>query len=378
MQNQSEMQPESLWDDLAPQLDDALGELSDGDRDALILRYFENRSAREIGETLGISVEAAQKRVNRAVERLRASLAKRGVTAGAAGLATTISAHAVQAAPPSLAAVISSSAIQSASTTAAKTLTMTSLQKILLPLTIVALAGAWVHQHREASRLHEEILALQAPAERLTARNAERPAAAARRENDDQSATGGGFMVAAGVWDGEWHGAINDDDDFTSFDHFGRPTTDAVERLGLTDEETVALTAAVAHLREEASAEFLTRSKLMGSGPGDGGSYLHSYHVTARPDRGRHFFDAFMKSFEEVLGHDRAATMRSGLEEDNFLGGMGKYELELTFTRGTGGGMSVDCVSRNPENGKVVRTLQSTMDSFEESFGKVFQFPKTH
>jgi hypothetical protein len=85
-----------------------------------------------------------------------------------------------------------------------------------------------------------------------------------------------------------------------------------------------------------------------------------------------------LKSFEEVLGHDRAATMRSGLEEDDFLGGMGKYELELTFTRGAKGRMSVDCVSRNPENGKVVRTLQSSMDSFEESFGKVFQFPESH
>ncbi len=58
-----------LWEQVAPHLEGAMGELGESDRDALLLRYFERKSAREMAHTLGISVEAAQKRVNRAVER---------------------------------------------------------------------------------------------------------------------------------------------------------------------------------------------------------------------------------------------------------------------------------------------------------------------
>src|SRR2546429_3361130 len=64
-------EPDALWEQIAPHLDDALSELSEADRDALFLRYFEDKSAREIALTLGVSDDAAQKRVSRAVERLR-------------------------------------------------------------------------------------------------------------------------------------------------------------------------------------------------------------------------------------------------------------------------------------------------------------------
>ena len=100
-------EPEVHWDQLAPHLDDALGELSEPDRDALLLRYFEGKSAREMAQVLGTSEEAAQKRVNRAVDRLRDILNRRGVTVGTKGLAVVIVANAVQAAPIGLSAAIS-------------------------------------------------------------------------------------------------------------------------------------------------------------------------------------------------------------------------------------------------------------------------------
>src|SRR5262249_5465953 len=68
------------WERIAPHLDAALGELNDLDRDAVLLRYFERKSAREMAQMLGVSDEAAQKRVSRAVERLREFFAKRGIT----------------------------------------------------------------------------------------------------------------------------------------------------------------------------------------------------------------------------------------------------------------------------------------------------------
>jgi len=103
-------EPEAVWEHIAPHLDAALGELSEPDRDALLLRYFERKSAREMAQTLGVSDDAAQKRVSRAVERLREFFAKHGITVGASGLAVAISANAVQAAPVGLAATISTAA----------------------------------------------------------------------------------------------------------------------------------------------------------------------------------------------------------------------------------------------------------------------------
>ena len=61
-------EPDAVWERIAPLLDAALGELSEADRDALLLRYFERKSAREMAQILGTSEDAAQKRVSRAVE----------------------------------------------------------------------------------------------------------------------------------------------------------------------------------------------------------------------------------------------------------------------------------------------------------------------
>ena len=51
---------ETQWEQVAPHLDDALGELNEAERDAILLRYFEKKSAPEIADLLGISNAAAQ------------------------------------------------------------------------------------------------------------------------------------------------------------------------------------------------------------------------------------------------------------------------------------------------------------------------------
>jgi len=69
---------DASWEEVAPHLDAALAELTEPDRDAVLLRYFENKTAHEMAAILGISAEAAQKRVSRAVGKLRENFAKRG------------------------------------------------------------------------------------------------------------------------------------------------------------------------------------------------------------------------------------------------------------------------------------------------------------
>jgi len=104
-------EPDAAWEEISPHLDAAIAELSEPDRDAVLLRYFENKPAQEMAAMLGISAEAAQKRVSRAVDRLRDLLARRGIKAGAGGFAIALSANTVQAAPVGLAKSISAIAL---------------------------------------------------------------------------------------------------------------------------------------------------------------------------------------------------------------------------------------------------------------------------
>lgn len=160
--------PDVPWEQIAPHLDAALGELNEPERDAVLLRYFEKKSAAEIGSALGISAEAAQKRVSRAVERLRDFFAKRGVSVGAGGLVVVISANAVQAAPVGLAVTISAAALAGTAATTStliaattKTIAMTTLQKTLVAATVAVLAGAGLYEARQAAQLRDQVESLQ-------------------------------------------------------------------------------------------------------------------------------------------------------------------------------------------------------------------------
>jgi len=97
--------------------------LGEKDRNAIVLRYFENKNLREVGAALGASEDSARVRINRALEKLRKFFTKRGVMLSAAVIATAVSANSVQAAPMGLAATISAATVKS-SMVAASTLTL--------------------------------------------------------------------------------------------------------------------------------------------------------------------------------------------------------------------------------------------------------------
>ncbi|HUD45362.1 MAG TPA: sigma-70 family RNA polymerase sigma factor [Candidatus Baltobacteraceae bacterium] len=160
--------PDVSWQHIAPQLDAALGELSESDRDALLLRYFERKSAQQMAQILGLSEEAAQKRVNRAVERLRDHFSKRNIAIDASGLAAVVSANAVQAAPVGLAATMSAAAALAgtaahASTlvAASKAIALTLLQKAAITATLALVAGAGIYEARQAAQFRAQYQALQ-------------------------------------------------------------------------------------------------------------------------------------------------------------------------------------------------------------------------
>jgi RNA polymerase sigma factor (sigma-70 family) len=125
-------QPDAdAWAQLAPLLDDALAELGETDRTALVLRFFENKTAREIAGALRMEEAAAQKRVARALEKLRAIFVKRGVTLTATVIAGAVAANSVQAAPVGLAVKVSVVAAKGAAVTTSITTIVKGTLKIM-------------------------------------------------------------------------------------------------------------------------------------------------------------------------------------------------------------------------------------------------------
>lgn len=103
--------PEPDWNQLRPVLDEAMHDLNEADREAVLLRFFEKRPYAEIGTRLGLSENTARMRVERALDQLHAALAKRGVTSTAAALGLALGAHAVAAAPAGIVERIGAAAL---------------------------------------------------------------------------------------------------------------------------------------------------------------------------------------------------------------------------------------------------------------------------
>ena len=104
----------TAWEQIAPLLEEAMGQLGETDRNVIVLRFFENKTAQGVAATLKLNEAAAHKRVSRALEKLRKYFMKRGVTLSATLIAGAVSANSVQAAPAGLAATVSTTAAKGA------------------------------------------------------------------------------------------------------------------------------------------------------------------------------------------------------------------------------------------------------------------------
>ena len=155
--------PDTALAEIAPVLDEAINELGADDRDAILLRFFERRNLRSVGEALGINENVAQKRVARAVHELANLLRRHGFTLPAAALATGLAAEAVTAAPAGLALSIAATvcagtgAAGSAALTSAKVAVMAKIKVGVICATLAAgLVTVLFLQHQSNVRLRAE------------------------------------------------------------------------------------------------------------------------------------------------------------------------------------------------------------------------------
>ena len=148
------------WERIRPLLDEAMASLAEADRDAVLLRYFKGQEFRVVGGALGISEDAAQKRVSRAIERLRAFFTQRDVTLTGAAIAGAVSANAVQGMPVGLATKITTAALAGTTLTTTTATLMTTLQKTIIGAALAAAVGAGLFETGRALRLRNEVQAL--------------------------------------------------------------------------------------------------------------------------------------------------------------------------------------------------------------------------
>ena len=142
-------------------LDQAVDQLNQRDRDAVLLRFFEGYSFAEIGAQLHLKENAARMRVDRALDKLRLSLAKRGFTSTAGALALSLAAEAVTAAPAGLAARVAGAALAGAGAAsgALTLIQIMSATKLKLGIAALVLAGGaatMVVQHQANVRLGDQ------------------------------------------------------------------------------------------------------------------------------------------------------------------------------------------------------------------------------
>ena len=140
------------WKEISPILDAAMGQLSAQDRNAVLLHYFEGKGFRAIGTVFRISDDAAQKRVTRALGKLRSILLRRGVKVSGATLATMLTASTAQSAPAGLSISVGSASLAWAAaagsagfgTLVVESLAAAKAQVLVGALAILLLGGAGV------------------------------------------------------------------------------------------------------------------------------------------------------------------------------------------------------------------------------------------
>lgn len=164
-------EPEENWDALRPVIDAALRELGERDREAVLLRFFENRGFAEIGQRLRLGENGARMRVERALDKLHGALARRGIRSSAAALGAALGAHAVVAAPSGLAATIASGVpvATGAAGLAGILMSVTKIQWAAGTAVLVAGALTGVVQYRANAALARDVAQLHAMADDVAA-----------------------------------------------------------------------------------------------------------------------------------------------------------------------------------------------------------------
>ena len=369
IQNEAAGEPD--WAALRPVLDDAMHELGDRDREAVLLRYFENRPFADIATACGLNENSARMRVERALEKLRLRLSRHGITSTTTALAVALSTQTIVAAPAGLAAAAANTSLVAAgaSSAALHFLEFMSMTKAKIALAgavaaVLAVGGYYVGQERTKAEwaLRTQAADLQiAELVRQRDENARLNAAgfqqarefAALREEHQQLVDQVRELTAAGTSRTPASGAAGDetagdeplspvrtladlqkrklvDARMTFIDRQGKIGDAFAELFHLTADEREVLQQEVERVRQQLDVAALAHAKASQDDAGNlvveippltGGAELYdqlldSFAQTLGPDRNALFFDLGTRQVEEALNsfgaEQRTLTVRRG------------------------------------------------------------------
>src|SRR5262245_44851105 len=103
---------QSAFQALLPLLDEALLSLREKDRTALLLRFYESQSLRDVGSAFGVSEDTAQKRVQSALEKLAEFFKRRGFKTASVVAATAALQHTATSASSAVAGAVITAALK--------------------------------------------------------------------------------------------------------------------------------------------------------------------------------------------------------------------------------------------------------------------------
>jgi RNA polymerase sigma factor (sigma-70 family) len=172
-------EPGTRLDEIGPILDEAINQLNEADRKAILFRFFEQASFRTVGEALCINEDAARMRVSRALEKLHLILRKRGFAGSGMALGTLLAGSAAMTAPLGLAATLSSSVLTGLSSgnstvTLLKIITMTKLKtSIVGALLLAGIAVSMKMHHQAQAKLQAQSLIMEQQSVELDRLNSE-------------------------------------------------------------------------------------------------------------------------------------------------------------------------------------------------------------
>lgn len=156
--SQHDLKTDEVWEALSPVLDDGLNQLREKDRLAVLLRFFQRRPMRQVGDALGISEAAAKMRVGRAVEQLREYFKRHGIVCSSAALTVLLAEKSAQAAPVIMAANVSRAVLSGSAASKLSTISFIQIlkhmtkAKAITGVSVVALGliGATLYHYRQA------------------------------------------------------------------------------------------------------------------------------------------------------------------------------------------------------------------------------------
>src|SRR5882724_4840264 len=165
--------PATDWERLRPVLDDVMLQLNEPEREAVLLRFFEGRPFADLGAKLRLSEDAARMRVDRALEKMHALLAKRGVTSTTAALGLALANQVAATAPVGLATTVTGAAAGGATLTGITFMSLTKLQLGITGALAIAGASELAFQQQANGQLRREIEGLLADGRQIATLRAE-------------------------------------------------------------------------------------------------------------------------------------------------------------------------------------------------------------